>query len=42
MEWMREHLLAPGRISAADLEEAEMAEGPEDALATIYGGLGHA
>jgi uncharacterized protein (TIGR00730 family) len=42
MDWMREHLLGPGRISAEDLAEAEFAEDPEDALAVIYGGLGHA
>ncbi|HZA58997.1 MAG TPA: TIGR00730 family Rossman fold protein [Solirubrobacterales bacterium] len=42
IDWMREHLLAPGRISAQDLVEAEFADGPEDAIAAIYGGLGHA
>ncbi|MBM3667552.1 MAG: TIGR00730 family Rossman fold protein [Actinobacteria bacterium] len=42
IEWMREHLLAPGRIAAADLERAELAASPDEALAAIYGGLGHA
>jgi uncharacterized protein (TIGR00730 family) len=42
IEWMTEHLLEPGRISAEDLAQAELADGPEDALAAIYGGLGHA
>jgi uncharacterized protein (TIGR00730 family) len=42
IDWMREHLLGPGRISAGDLAQAELADGPEDALAAIYGGLGHA
>lgn len=42
LEWMREHLLGPGRISAEDLERAQPAAGPDEALAAIYGWVGHA
>jgi uncharacterized protein (TIGR00730 family) len=30
LEWMRVHMLEPGRISAADLAQVEIAEGPQE------------
>jgi uncharacterized protein (TIGR00730 family) len=39
LEWMREHLLAPGRISAADLAQAELADGAEEIVERLWSGM---
>ena len=39
MAWMERHLLAPGRLSAADLAQAELASGPDDVMAALRVGL---
>lgn len=40
MAWMRTHLLAPGRLSAEDLAQAEIAAGVEEVLAALRAGIG--
>jgi hypothetical protein len=40
MEWMREQLLAPGRISPEDLAQAELADGVAEVLAALRRGIG--
>jgi uncharacterized protein (TIGR00730 family) len=39
LEWMRAQLLAPGRLSAEDLVQAELADGIEDAMALLWSGM---
>jgi uncharacterized protein (TIGR00730 family) len=39
LEWMREQLLARGRLTAEDLAQAELADGVEDALARLWSGM---
>lgn len=39
MAWMRQHLLAPGRISAEDLAQAELASGPDQVMTALLGAL---
>ena len=38
LAWMREHMLAAGRISAADYELARVADDPEEILAIVRSG----
>lgn len=40
LRWMREQLLAPGRISAEDLAQAELAEGVGGVMAALRAGIG--
>jgi uncharacterized protein (TIGR00730 family) len=40
MDWMREQLLAPGRLTAEDLGQAEIADGVEGVLAALRRGIG--
>jgi uncharacterized protein (TIGR00730 family) len=39
MEWMRAHLLEPGRVTAEDLAQAELAEGADEVMAALCAGL---
>ena len=39
LEWMRENLLAPGRITASDLAQAELADGPEEIVERLWSGM---
>jgi uncharacterized protein (TIGR00730 family) len=39
MEWMERHLLAPGRLSAEDLAQAELAEGTDDVMTALRAGI---
>jgi uncharacterized protein (TIGR00730 family) len=39
LEWMGEHLLAPGRVTAEDLAQVEVADGAEDVVARLRAGL---
>jgi uncharacterized protein (TIGR00730 family) len=39
LEWMRAQLLAPGRLTAEDLGQAELADGVEDAVARLWSGM---
>lgn len=40
MEWMRLHLLEPGRLTAEDLAQAEIADGVEQVLVALRTGIG--
>ena len=40
MRWMQEHLLAPGRLSAEDLAQAELAAEPRDVMAALRACIG--
>jgi uncharacterized protein (TIGR00730 family) len=40
MRWMEEHMLAPGRLSAEDLAQAELAEEVGDVMAALRAGIG--
>ncbi|MGZ8621613.1 MAG: LOG family protein [Solirubrobacterales bacterium] len=40
MEWMRLHLLEPGRLMAEDLAQAEIADGVEQVLVALRTGIG--
>jgi uncharacterized protein (TIGR00730 family) len=40
MEWMRKQMLEPGRLSAQDLAQAELADGVEEVLAALRAGIG--
>jgi uncharacterized protein (TIGR00730 family) len=40
MEWMRKHLLEPGRLTAEDLAQAEIADGVEQVLVALRTGIG--
>jgi uncharacterized protein (TIGR00730 family) len=39
MEWMRVHLLEEGRLSAEDLEQAELAQGTDEVIAALCAGV---
>ena len=39
MAWMQRHLLEPGRLSAEDLAQAELAEGTDDVMAALRAGI---
>jgi uncharacterized protein (TIGR00730 family) len=39
LEWMRSELLARGRISAADLAQADLADGLEETVARLWAGI---
>jgi uncharacterized protein (TIGR00730 family) len=39
IDWMRTNLLEDGRISAEDLAQAEVADGPEDVLSRVWAGM---
>ena len=39
LDWVERHLLAPGRISAEDLAQAELADGVEDVVARLRSGI---
>ncbi len=39
LEWMRAQLLAPGRLSGGDLDQAELAGGVEDAMSRLWSGM---
>jgi uncharacterized protein (TIGR00730 family) len=39
LEWMRAQLLGPGRLSAEDLAQAELADGVADAMGLLWSGM---
>jgi uncharacterized protein (TIGR00730 family) len=39
IEWMRKHLVEPGRITAGDLAQAELASGVDDVVDTLVAAL---
>lgn len=39
MDWMRKHLLEPGRLTAEDLAQAELAAEPRQVMAALCAGL---
>jgi uncharacterized protein (TIGR00730 family) len=39
LDWMRRELLGGGRLSAADLAQAELAADPEDVMARLWSGM---